>query len=154
MKRPSISRAFTLVELAVVVVILAVLAQLAIPRYARAIANYRADAAIRRIAADIALTQSRARALSSSQTITFSTTANTYQITGMPDPDHPAATYTVPLADKTTGASLSAVSFNNSPSLTFDGYGAPSSAGSITVTSGIATRSLAVAADSGVVTFP
>lgn len=153
MNRSCRNRGFTLVELAVVVVIMAVLAQLAIPRYARAISNYRADAAIRRIAADIALTQARARALSTSQTITFNTAANTYQITGMPDPDHPAATYTVSLADQTTGATLSAAAFGNTASLTFNGYGMPTSAGAITVTSGTATRSLSLAADSGSITL-
>jgi prepilin-type N-terminal cleavage/methylation domain-containing protein len=154
MNRSCRNRGFTLVELAVVVVIMAVLAQLAIPRYARAISNYRADAAIRRIAADIALAQARARALSTSQTITFSLAQNNYQITGMTDPDHPASTYTVSLADQTTGAALSVVAFGNALSLTFNGYGIPSSAGTITVTSGTASRSLTVAADSGSVTLP
>jgi MSHA pilin protein MshC len=147
------SRAFTLIELAVVVAILAVLSAIAVPRYANAISNYRANAAARRIAADIALTQARARALSSSQSITFSIDHNGYQITGMNDPDHPGATYTVSLSDLTAGAKLTAISIANSTTLTFNGYGMPSAAAALTITSGTATRTISVAADTGAVSI-
>jgi prepilin-type N-terminal cleavage/methylation domain-containing protein len=146
------NQGFTLLELAVVVIILAVLSSIAVPRYGRAIANYRASSAARRVAADIALTQARARALSTSQSIVFSTSQNNYQITGMADPDHPASTYTVGLSDLTAGASLTGASFGQSSTLTFNGYGIPAAGGTITLTSGAATRTITVAADSGAAT--
>jgi prepilin-type N-terminal cleavage/methylation domain-containing protein len=144
-------RGFTLVELAVVVSIIAVMAQMAIPRYGRAISNYRAEAAARRIAADIGVAQARARALSSSQSIVFSVNGNSYQITGMSDPDRPGTTYTVGLSDQTTGSVVSAAAFGNSSTLTFNGYGVPTSGGTVTVVSGTATRRVTVSADTGAV---
>jgi prepilin-type N-terminal cleavage/methylation domain-containing protein len=144
-------RGFTLVELAVVVVVMAVLAQVAVPRYGRAISNWRAEAAARRIASDIGVAQARARALSTSQSIVFSTGSNSYQITGMADPDHPGTTYTVGLADQTTGAVVGSAAFGGSSTLTFNGYGSPTNGGSVVVTSGTATRTVVVAAETGAV---
>lgn len=149
----STRRGFTLIELAVVIVILAIVTSIAVPRYASALSNYRVNAAARRIAAEIAVTQTRARALSTTQSISFSTASNSFSITGMTDPDHPASTYTVSLSSTTTGAVLAAALFANAATLSFNGYGVPSSSGTITVTSGAATRTLTVAADSGAVTI-
>src|SRR5690349_6696795 len=88
------ARGFTLFEFLMVIVIIATISAIAAPRYAYALANYRAETAARRIVADINLARSRAIMKSTSQTITFSVTSNQSQIVGMADLDRPTATYT------------------------------------------------------------
>ena len=85
----------TLLELLLVITIMVLAAAVAIPRYANAMSNYRADMAARRIVADLRWAQARARNQSTSQTITFNLTNSTYQVVGATDPDHIASGYTV-----------------------------------------------------------
>src|SRR5204863_23675 len=54
-------RAFSLIEITLVLMVMGVLAALAVPRYASALARYRADAAARRIVADLDLARTTAR---------------------------------------------------------------------------------------------
>src|SRR5690606_27031377 len=60
-------RGFSLLELVMVLTIIAILAAIATPRYANAMARYRADLAARRIAADLLLAQRLARTESRSR---------------------------------------------------------------------------------------
>lgn len=141
---------FTMIELAATLVIMSVLVALAVPRYANSLNHYRVDSAARRIAADLALTQNRARMLSDSQSIVFSTSLNRYHIPGYADPDKPTATYTVRLAEAPYFVTLTTASFNGGPSVSFNGYGVPSSAGSVIV-SGASSyqKTILINADTG-----
>src|SRR5690349_5400432 len=141
--------AFSLFELVLVLAIMGIMAGIAAPRYARSLARYRADMAARRIAADIALAQSRARSTSTSQTIAFDTTAEQYSIIGMANPDNRSASYVVNLGDEPYLAALGTASFNGSGTLTFNGYGDPASSGSITVSTGDTTKTITVSGDTG-----
>jgi prepilin-type N-terminal cleavage/methylation domain-containing protein len=147
-------RGFTLIELVLVAAIVSILSAVAIPRYASSLANYRADAAARRILADIQLAQARARALSAQQTITFSTTQHSYQIAGYADPDLPSATYTVSLRAAPYSARLTTASFGGSATLTLNGFGLPATSGTLQVQSGAAVRTLTINAQTGTVTIP
>lgn len=142
---------FSLIELALVLAILMTLAALAAPRYANALANYRVDAAARRMLADLRLTQSRAKALSSTQTFTFSTTGSRYQINGMSDPDRPSPNtiYSVNLADEPYLASIASVSPAIFPSVSFNGYGTPSGSGTIVLQCGAAQKTIVIDASTG-----
>src|SRR5438067_829946 len=92
-------RAFTLIELVMVLALVAVLAGIALPRYARSVARYQADATARRICADLTLAQSRARLTSSTVTVTFTPASNQYSIPGMPDPNlKGSSSYTINLS--------------------------------------------------------
>ena len=122
-------RAFSLVEMCLVVATIGVIAAVAVPRYQSSISRYRADSAARRLAADLVQAQSRARMLSSGQTL--SVTGNTYQITGMTDPEHPGSTYTVDLSGDPYYATISSAlcgppsgAYTQS-TLTSSGFGAP-----------------------------
>jgi len=143
------TRGFTLVELAIVIAIVGVLSAIAIPRFAMATSRYRVAAIARRISADITMTRNRARALSTSQSITFSTAANNYQITGMSDPDHAASTYTVSLNDASLPGQLVSTVFGTGATLTFNGYGVPSCGGTIQISSGTASATITVDPDTG-----
>src|SRR3954469_21071709 len=88
-------RGYSLMELALVLVIIAILGGIAAPRYSRAISHYRAEMAARRVAADLNLASARARQQSTSQQVAIS--GNTYQIVGMADMEKPSTTYSVDL---------------------------------------------------------
>src|SRR5436305_14998357 len=62
---------FTLIELLLVIALIAVAAAVAMPRYGRAVCHYQADAAARRIVADLAAAQARAKLNSTTVTVNF-----------------------------------------------------------------------------------
>jgi prepilin-type N-terminal cleavage/methylation domain-containing protein len=129
-------RAFSLVELVIVMAIIGIMAAIAIPRYAGAIQNYRADLAARRIVTDLAMTRSRANIMSASQRIVFDVAANQYQVADMPDPDSPLSTYTVRLSAAPYQARLVSVDFGGTPDVSFDGFGVPAKGGTVIIQAG------------------
>ena len=142
---------FSLVELVMVVVIIAILAAMAVPRFADSLAHRRVEAAARRIAADLALAQRRARATSASQTVTFNTGEHTYGIEGARDLDHPGDVYEVSLLDDPYGVVITAIDFGaDTPrKIVFDGYGVPDSGGTIVVEAGGNQETVTVDPDTG-----
>ncbi|HEY2253522.1 MAG TPA: prepilin-type N-terminal cleavage/methylation domain-containing protein, partial [Planctomycetaceae bacterium] len=64
----------TLIELVVVVLLLAIVAKMALPRFAATLSSTGVKTAAQRIARDIALVRNWARITSQSQSITFDTT--------------------------------------------------------------------------------
>jgi Tfp pilus assembly protein FimT len=133
-----------------VIVLVGVMAGIAMPRYARSIARYRADMAAKRIVADLNLAQSRARSQSASQTVTFTAASNEYQIVGMADIDHLTSTYTVKLSEEPYNVTLTGATFGGDSSIVFDIYGVPDSTGSAVVTCGDVTKTITVNVDTGV----
>jgi prepilin-type N-terminal cleavage/methylation domain-containing protein len=147
------SRAFSLIELVCVIAIISVIAAIALPHWASAVQNQQMNLALRRLAADLALAQSRANYSSTSVTVAFSPSTNSYQIVGMPDPDRPAQTYTVNLGGDPYHLTLSSASFAGSANLAFDGYGTPVAGGTIVLAQGNTTHTLTVDGTSGRVTY-
>ena len=145
-KRPS---AFTLLELVLVLAIITVLAAIAVPRYTAAQQNFRADAAARRIVADLGLARSRARSQSNSQTVVFNLATSQYQMPGAPDLKNPANTYTVLLGGAPYQARLVSVDFGGSSQVTFDGYGVPDRGGTLVISAGGVQRTIVLEATSG-----
>ncbi len=155
-------RAFTLVELALTMAIMAVLASIAIPRYARSIANYRAAAAAQRIVADIRLAQSTARASSTTQTIDFIPgTSSTYSLAGIRDLDTAKTPYTVALNLEPYYAQIltlnstkpSVVRMDGGLTLTFDGFGVPDGTFTIALRAGSVQRTITVEGTTGACTI-
>ena len=116
-------RAFSLIELSLVVATIAVLAAIAIPRYANATARYRADAAARRVVADLTLAQNRAVTRNVGQVVAFSATG--YELQGMADPSRPTVPYRVDLTADPYGAKLVSPTFGAATVVTFTAYGTP-----------------------------
>jgi prepilin-type N-terminal cleavage/methylation domain-containing protein len=146
---PTGNRAFTLVELVMVLVLVGVLAAVAAPRFARANANYRADLAARRIAADLAFAQRKARASSKQVTVSFAVATHSYQLVNVSDLDRSSQTYIVKLSAEPYGASLLTADFAGAAQVVFDGYGTPSAAGAVTLRAGGVQRTVTLDAVTG-----
>jgi prepilin-type N-terminal cleavage/methylation domain-containing protein len=129
---------FTLLEMTIVILLIAILSAVAIPRYANSVNRYRVEMAAKRVAADFALARNAARTSGLGQTINFGTPANGYTMPGLAAPDGRTGDYTVRLADEPFKVSLGTVAFGSSPvaSVQFTRYGYPTAAGSVVVTSG------------------
>jgi len=129
---------FTLIEMSVVIVLIAILSAVAIPRYAGSVNRYRVEMAAKRVAADFALARNAARTSGVGQTINFGSPANGYTMPGLAAPDGRAGDYTVKLTDEPYKVSLGTAAFGASSvtSVQFTRYGYPTAAGSVVVTSG------------------
>jgi prepilin-type N-terminal cleavage/methylation domain-containing protein len=145
--------AYTLIELLRVVAIAAVLGAIAIPRYGNATAAYRAHIAAKRIAADIALIQARARATNTTTSIVVTASTSSYTLPGEKSIESTTATYAVNLAQSPYFATVTSVSFSNSTTLQFNGYGMPSSSGKVVIQSGATTKTVTVDGVSGTTTI-
>ena len=141
--------AFTLVELAAVVVILALLAAMAMPRVASALTRNRADAAAGRVRLDLLYAQERARGTSASVTAVFDAARGVYQLEGVPDLDRPGSTYEVRLADEPYLATLVSADFGGDATVIFNGYGDPDSGGTVVLRVGDETRAVTLDAQTG-----
>ena len=141
--------AFTLLELVLVLAIITVLAGIAVPRYAAAQQNFRADAAAQRLVADLAMARLRARSQSNSQTVVFNLASSQYQMPGVQDLKNPANTYTVLLSGVPYQAKLVSVDFGGTSQATFDGYGMPNCGGTVVISAGGVQRTVVLDANSG-----
>ena len=137
-------RAFTLLEMVLVMGITVVLAGIAIPRYAQSTRRYQADLGGRRIVADLMLAQSAARATGLSKQVVFDVTSHSYRLTDVPGLDGRSGSYVVNLAQAPYGARLVSASFSGSSTATFDGWGIPAQSGTIVLSAGSESRTVVV----------
>jgi Tfp pilus assembly protein FimT len=140
---------FTIFELVLVLLIIAVVAGLGVARYGDSLQRYRADAAARRIVADMALARSKARMQSQSQAVVFSVAANRLSLTGVPDIDRPTGTYTTSLAEAPYYTRLVSVNFGGSSQVVFNGYGSPAASGTVVVAAGGYTKTVVLSQVTG-----
>jgi len=154
-RRPGSGRpdAFSLLELVLALAILVTVAAIAAPRYANAVARYRADMAAYRLAADLEHARTCAKSASSSQAVVFQPGSDRYELTGQEDPDHRGLPYQVVLRAEPYYADLTAAAFGSSgATVTFDGFGMPDQGGQVTLQVGDETRTVLVDADTGRIT--
>ncbi len=148
-KQRSVRPGFTIVEMILVLVILAILASIAVPRYAGFSAQQQLDGAARRVVADLALAQREARQASASRTVTFDVAQEQYQLVGLSHPDHPGQPFIVKLTEEPYRAQVVTASFGGDAQIIFDGYGTPDSSGSIVIAVGGYQKTISVDAGTG-----
>lgn len=118
--------AFSLLELTIVLAIIVAISAIAIPRYWSSIGRYRVDLAARRIAADLKLAQSKARATGAFRNVVFDTTTMRYGITEEQSLTSSNTGYLVDLAAAPYQVSIDAFSASDaSRRVVFDGFGQP-----------------------------
>ncbi|MBI1826233.1 MAG: prepilin-type N-terminal cleavage/methylation domain-containing protein [Planctomycetes bacterium] len=137
-------RAFSLVEVTLVVVLMGMMAGLAAPRYSQFIANQQIEAAARRVTADLTLAQREARQSSSSRTVTFDVTSSSYLLTGIKDMNRVGRDYQVFLNQEPYRVKITSASFGGSTQVVFNGYGAPNNSGSVVISIGNLTQTITV----------
>lgn len=146
-------RAFSLLELIVVLAIVAVLGAIAAPRYSFALQRYRLEMAANRVASDINLARSLARAKGSTATISFAPSTSTYAIAGLTSTDRASEAFGVDLSREPFGVTIQSVDFAGTRTLTIKGYGVPTSGGTVHLTRGSLTKVVTVASGSGEVSI-
>lgn len=141
--------AFSLFELLFVISIIAIVAAMGMPRYGRSVARYRAECAARRVAADLALARSTAKAVSADRTVTFNTVAGSYTLGSVRHLDHGDRPYTVTLTDAPYHARLHYADFGGAPQAQFDMYGSPKWGGKVIVRVGEFEQTVSMSRDDG-----
>ena len=142
-------KGFNLVELAMVIAIVAVVAATATPRYARAMVNYRIDRAARQIVADLERARSAARTAGHSVTVDFDLEGGLITLTGVNDLDSHSGNHVTHLAGEPWRAVLSSASFGGDRRIVFNAFGEPDSGGSVVVRVADKTRTVRIRPSSG-----
>ena len=139
---------FSLIEIVLVLVILALVSAIAVPRYGNSIMRYRAESAARRVAQDLALAQAHAASAGRPQPVVF--VARGYQMPGMPHLNGKGyGDYTVDLGTDPYGVTRVAAEFGGDGRVTFDLYGAPDTGGSVVIEVGDVRRVIVLRPDTG-----
>ena len=121
--------AFTLVELVMVVMVMSILAAAAVPAFLDTLLFHRVESAARRLKADLELARNTARLTSATRSITFTNAG--YTLFNFQSLDHPDEPYTVDLTKAPFELSGITPNFSGAASVSFNGYGAPSSDGTV-----------------------
>lgn len=145
--------AFTLAEMTIVVLIIAIVSAASVPQLMDSVEFFHAEAAAKRIKQDLEMARRRARSNGASQAVQFDSATSTYVVPNVPDLDHPGSDYSVDLTRPPYIALLYSVDFNNTETVTFDGYGVPDNAGTIEVEAGNYSQTLTIEATTGKVTI-
>jgi prepilin-type N-terminal cleavage/methylation domain-containing protein len=151
-------RAFSLIELVVVIIITGLLASIALPRFADAQTRYRLRLAGQRLVADLEMAGAAARQAGASRSVVFDTRNNAYSIADMPSFERPGeagSAYAVDLTADPYAVNLYALEFEgDSNTLTFNGYGRADRSGSVILVSGDSSITVSINAANGEVTLP
>jgi Tfp pilus assembly protein FimT len=143
-RRRQIRRAFTLVELVIMILVLGIVAGTAGPKYVESLAYYRVQAAAQRVAADLRLAREYAQKDSQPQTVDFDVATDSYAMSSMPDPIRPSNIYAVSLSTAQSPVDLSSANFEGVDAIQFDIYGRANREGSVVVQSRSKQRTVQV----------
>lgn len=154
--RPA-NRAFTLVEVLMVVVILGVAAWLVVPQLSSP-STLTIQAAARAVIGDLLVAQNEAIGMQAARKAVFDTAGNSYKLTDQADQtlvmNWRGGSYQTNFNDdkRFAGVRLSAADFGGQSVVSFDDMGSPSSGGAIDLTAGGVSYRITVAPFTGRVT--
>ncbi len=149
-RRRTSRSAFSLIELILVITIISIMAAIAVPRYSSAQSRYRADAAARRVIADLEFAREHARTTSTSITVQIRPSNDIVVLRNIQDPDDPSNAHTRTfLAYAPYHADIVTADFGGDSFIIFDGFGMPDSGGSLVLTSGSESCTVVLDADTG-----
>lgn len=131
---------FTLIELVLVIVIVAVLGAIALPRFSQAAARQQLDAAADRVIKDLELARVRARAMNGWATVTFDAVQNSYQFN-----DVGGEEITVELDEPPYNTEIKAVAFAHTVTAALGPFGLPRYAGYVELQSPAGTVKVTLA---------
>jgi type II secretion system protein H len=116
---------FTLVELAIVLLIIGILAAVIMPKLSYSLCQQSVDAAAKKIAADLELVRRTAKSTGASRTVQFDVVNNQYTLLNVKDINHPVIQHITQLSTTGYATTLVSAAFNGTNQLTFDLYGQP-----------------------------
>ena len=131
---------FTLVELTVVALVLGIVTAAAVPTFVSSIMYHRAESAAVRVKRDLELARQMAITRSMSYSVEF--TAGVYKIPNLDSLDHAGQSYEVDLSRPPHSVQVESVDFGGETSVTFNGYGVPSSSGTVVLRTGSHQRQI------------
>lgn len=123
-------RAFSLVELVIVLLVMSIFAAASAPAFIDSLLFGRVESAARRLKADLELVRQTARLKSTSQTLTFAGSIYTTS-TAIKNLDRPQQTNSVNLATSPFELTAVTANFGGLQTVSFDGYGTPSTGGTV-----------------------
>jgi prepilin-type N-terminal cleavage/methylation domain-containing protein len=141
--------AFSLIELLIVLALIGVLTAIAAPKLGNSLARCRVEAAAKRIVADLAYAQRRAKLTSAAVTVTFNLSASTCTVSGAKALERAGAAYTVNLTKAPYQSQLDNANLGNDAVIVFDGFGHPDSGGMIVLHSGPQARLITIDPNTG-----
>lgn len=136
-------RAFSLLELVIVLAIMAVVSTMGILRYANSLSRYRVQSACARLIADLGTARAQARTTSSSRTVRFVTASGTYEVYTSAQMVAAKPGTVVDLADNPYRASMRLVGLVGD-SISFDGRGEGNAGCIVVLTSGPAEAAVVI----------
>jgi prepilin-type N-terminal cleavage/methylation domain-containing protein len=136
--------AYTLIELLIVLMIIAILAAAGAPKFADSITHFRLEAVAQRIAGDLRYARRTAQETSAAVTVSFDVGTNKYTVSGATDINRRGQTLEFSLAETEYDCVLVSATFGASSTLSFNVHGQPSNSGSIVVSCGGETRTITV----------
>lgn len=142
-------RGFTLVELAVVLLIIGAIAGLALPAYGSATARYRLQSAVHQLRADLDRSVAYARASGTPVTVQFDTINHVVTFVGMPTGTVGGPDLVLDLDSGSMDAEISSATFGSGTEYTISGYGIPSEGGTVTLRNGGTGATITVDATTG-----
>ncbi len=145
-------RAFTLIELSIVIVVVGVVAAVSVPKYAESRSRYQVELAARKVCLDATFVQNDARYGSTSRAIEYDLPTDTYKFGYAKPGSASSETALVILRDEPFRVTLLKADFDSDSVLTFNGFGIPVAGGELAIGANTRGKSIAVAPDTGAVT--
>jgi len=144
--------AFTLLELVIVLLILGIMAAMAVPTFFDSLLYHRVESAALRVKADVEQLRTTAQRTSKTQTMTLGESSYTLppEVVGL---EHVNDSYTVDLLKAPYQLESVSIEFDDSPTLSFDGYGMPTLGGSFVLQAGDYFRTVTLDKNTGETTI-